>query len=166
MSIPACTPRCGSERGAGARLGPAPTLSDVLCLFFSSRRRHTRFKCDWSSDVCSSDCGRDGQSVTLKQVGEGLDGVNRVFIAVAGEADHEAVADELVVTGTGNHCKVLDARTARKNGRRAQEQAGEEEQIKSTTHALELEWAELVPDASEPAFVLAVGDGAVGNELD
>src|SRR6201986_3008842 len=27
-----------------------------VCLFFvSSRRRHTRFKCDWSSDVCSSD---------------------------------------------------------------------------------------------------------------
>src|SRR4029077_21293987 len=23
----------------------------------SSRRRHTRFKCDWSSDVCSSDLG-------------------------------------------------------------------------------------------------------------
>src|SRR5260370_548717 len=28
--------------------------SDVF-FFFSSRRRHTRFKCDWSSDVCSSD---------------------------------------------------------------------------------------------------------------
>src|SRR2546430_12635869 len=32
----------------------------MLCLllfffFFSSRRRHTRFDCDWSSDVCSSD---------------------------------------------------------------------------------------------------------------
>src|SRR5207237_2895727 len=27
----------------------------VLLFFFSSRRRHTRFKCDWSSDVCSSD---------------------------------------------------------------------------------------------------------------
>src|SRR3990167_11011986 len=28
----------------------------VSCLFiFSSRRRHTRFDCDWSSDVCSSD---------------------------------------------------------------------------------------------------------------
>src|SRR5579859_8268781 len=26
-----------------------------LSLFFSSRRRHTRFDCDWSSDVCSSD---------------------------------------------------------------------------------------------------------------
>src|SRR5688572_28386547 len=24
-------------------------------VFFSSRRRHTRFDCDWSSDVCSSD---------------------------------------------------------------------------------------------------------------
>src|SRR5476649_418495 len=25
------------------------------CCFFSSRRRHTRSLCDWSSDVCSSD---------------------------------------------------------------------------------------------------------------
>src|SRR3989475_3731986 len=39
-----------------------PLCSVVLitcyCLFFfffSSRRRHTRFDCDWSSDVCSSD---------------------------------------------------------------------------------------------------------------
>src|SRR2546427_5717482 len=43
--------------------------ADILCMcggewllsfilfffFFSSRRRHTRFDCDWSSDVCSSD---------------------------------------------------------------------------------------------------------------
>src|SRR2546430_409089 len=27
----------------------------LYCFFFSSRRRHTRFDCDWSSDVCSSD---------------------------------------------------------------------------------------------------------------
>src|SRR5260370_19461614 len=27
----------------------------LVFFFFSSRRRHTRFKCDWSSDVCSSD---------------------------------------------------------------------------------------------------------------
>src|SRR2546430_6090087 len=26
-----------------------------MCFLFSSRRRHTRFDCDWSSDVCSSD---------------------------------------------------------------------------------------------------------------
>src|SRR2546430_7832329 len=29
-----------------------------LLFFFSSRRRHTRFDCDWSSDVCSSDLRR------------------------------------------------------------------------------------------------------------
>src|SRR5256886_4362397 len=27
----------------------------ISFFFFSSRRRHTRFDCDWSSDVCSSD---------------------------------------------------------------------------------------------------------------
>src|SRR5690606_41085923 len=27
----------------------------LVCCFFSSRRRHTRFSRDWSSDVCSSD---------------------------------------------------------------------------------------------------------------
>src|SRR2546427_9053852 len=29
-----------------------------IFFFFSSRRRHTRFDCDWSSDVCSSDLSR------------------------------------------------------------------------------------------------------------
>src|SRR2546430_5320554 len=29
--------------------------SSCFFFFFSSRRRHTRFDCDWSSDVCSSD---------------------------------------------------------------------------------------------------------------
>src|SRR5437588_9557115 len=36
-----------------------------LYFFFSSRRRHTRSLCDWSSDVCSSDLGQlycDGRS--------------------------------------------------------------------------------------------------------
>src|SRR5256886_8881314 len=31
-------------------------IGSISCwFFFSSRRRHTRFDCDWSSDVCSSD---------------------------------------------------------------------------------------------------------------
>src|SRR2546428_8550380 len=29
----------------------------LTIFFFSSRRRHTRFDSDWSSDVCSSDLG-------------------------------------------------------------------------------------------------------------
>src|SRR2546430_10938153 len=40
----------------------------LYCFFFSSRRRHTRFDCDWSSDVCSSDLSlgaRPGAVVAL-----------------------------------------------------------------------------------------------------
>src|SRR2546430_4297868 len=41
---------------------PSPSNLFVSLLlyffFFSSRRRHTRFDCDWSSDVCSSDLYR------------------------------------------------------------------------------------------------------------
>src|SRR5256886_7094970 len=56
--------------------------------FFSSRRRHTRFDCDWSSDVCSSDLvghqgcpwkiltGRNDRLPTLRQPG-GLSGFLR-----------------------------------------------------------------------------------------
>src|SRR2546430_9193894 len=37
----------------------------MLFFFFSSRRRHTRFDCDWSSDVCSSDLYNNQFSVDL-----------------------------------------------------------------------------------------------------
>src|SRR5437868_8709196 len=40
--------------------------------FFSSRRRHTRSKRDWSSDVCSSDLPRDIES--RRSRGHQLDG--------------------------------------------------------------------------------------------
>src|SRR3712207_6877491 len=30
-------------------------MMHIVCFFFSSRRRHTRYWRDWSSDVCSSD---------------------------------------------------------------------------------------------------------------
>src|SRR5438132_6470771 len=35
-----------------------PLLLVIGLIFFSSRRRHTRSLCDWSSDVCSSDLTR------------------------------------------------------------------------------------------------------------
>src|SRR5438034_167771 len=35
----------------------------VIFFFFSSRRRHTRSLCDWSSDVCSSDLEQMGEPV-------------------------------------------------------------------------------------------------------
>src|SRR5690606_40124416 len=36
----------------------------ILSFFFSSRRRHTRFSRDWSSDVCSSDLRMGSPSYT------------------------------------------------------------------------------------------------------
>src|SRR5699024_11287720 len=40
----------------------------LCCVFFSSRRRHTRSKRDWSSDVCSSDLPHPlMQSMTRKE---------------------------------------------------------------------------------------------------
>src|SRR4051812_16337698 len=41
-------------------------MAEVIFFFFSSRRRHTRLTCDWSSDVCSSDLNA---TVTLCHTG-------------------------------------------------------------------------------------------------
>src|SRR5438477_6853342 len=67
-----------------------------LFFFFSSRRRHTRLTCDWSSDVCSSDLyvtlgtdgfGRSDSRAALRRHFE----VDRNYIAVAAL---KALADE------------------------------------------------------------------------
>src|SRR5207253_6035891 len=39
----------------GAGSNPSQSRLSRLVFFFSSRRRHTRWPRDWSSDVCSSD---------------------------------------------------------------------------------------------------------------
>src|SRR5689334_23569543 len=60
---------CNDRGLAGGRFGPnrsrvekdkykLATRDGFVCFFFfSSRRRHTRWNCDWGSDVCSSDLG-------------------------------------------------------------------------------------------------------------
>src|SRR5690606_39640987 len=62
--------------------------------FFSSRRRHTRFSRDWSSDVCSSDLA--GAHAELAEDGGhvGLDG---------GLGDVELVGDLLVQQPLADH---------------------------------------------------------------
>src|SRR5256886_12393427 len=69
--------------------------------FFSSRRRHTRFDCDWSSDVCSSDllevvnwCPRCGTAVSdLEVVHKETDGLlYRIRYDVSGVPSGAVVA--------------------------------------------------------------------------
>src|SRR2546430_9110779 len=43
------------RHGRLVMLNRGTNLMHTLDAIFSSRRRHTRFDCDWSSDVCSSD---------------------------------------------------------------------------------------------------------------
>src|SRR5256886_4095491 len=54
----------------------------LLDFFFSSRRRHTRFDCDWSSDVCSSDLLRPRIAI-LDETDSGLD-IDALKIVAAG----------------------------------------------------------------------------------
>src|SRR5205085_4045763 len=83
---------------------------------FSSRRRHTRFDCDWSSDVCSSDltwCGvglLSGRRTTLDSALEvcredrpvGIrDDDPRVLAQVAVDRLFDLVDDRLLLVRVG-----------------------------------------------------------------
>src|SRR2546427_3452508 len=47
--------------------------------FFSSRRRHTRFDCDWSSDVCSSDLPNFDPAVPTYSLCAGADTIRTAY---------------------------------------------------------------------------------------
>src|SRR5256886_4761293 len=60
-----------------------PRRAREMCFFFfSSRRRHTRFDCDWSSDVCSSDL-RSVVSVAPESPARMLNSANCIWRAVS-----------------------------------------------------------------------------------
>src|SRR5256886_7119447 len=82
--------------------------------FFSSRRRHTRFDCDWSSDVCSSDLAvfstltieRAGAGYTLQAsattgTGATLSGSSATFAITPGAATHLVFSVQPVTTAAG-----------------------------------------------------------------
>src|SRR2546430_2960943 len=68
-----------------------------MMFFFSSRRRHTRFDCDWSSDVCSSDLiaervtAADGSIGKLLAAQEGAAGTGQAAAAFQAAVAHGAV---------------------------------------------------------------------------
>src|SRR5689334_23943142 len=65
--------------------------------FFSSRRRHTRWNCDWSSDVCSSDL-KEKQLLSEKSLREKE--WKAGDMDVVAEVDEELIA-EVQATATG-----------------------------------------------------------------
>src|SRR5690606_24437120 len=63
--------------------------SVVIAFFFSSRRRHTRFSRDWSSDVCSSDlpAAQFAEGLAGFQVGPEADAAHGVAFGHGGGRD-------------------------------------------------------------------------------
>src|SRR2546430_3739788 len=85
----------------------------ICFFFFSSRRRHTRFDCDWSSDVCSSDLDpQELQQVMLNAVvnaGQAIEGTGRPGqIAIAGRSTDHHVLVTVDDTGPGVPPEILD----------------------------------------------------------
>src|SRR5688572_17521591 len=56
-----------TTRPSLAARSPSDAFMPFL-FFFSSRRRHTRFDCDWSSDVCSSDLRLSSAEARYKEL--------------------------------------------------------------------------------------------------
>src|SRR5205085_9358588 len=63
--------------------------------FFSSRRRHTRFDCDWSSDVCSSDLQARSPVVFYGRAGLGKGSVQQLEREHLGQQERRHLGHEL-----------------------------------------------------------------------
>src|SRR3954464_4656402 len=72
--------------------------------FFSSRRRHTRLSCDWSSDVCSSDL--------LERLAKEFSEFGRMPEGPQSEVDLVELLEELGRTGVPDTVRV----TVKANG--------------------------------------------------
>src|SRR5699024_11519231 len=62
----------------------------LYLFFFSSRRRHTRSKRDWSSDVCSSDL--PGEVVSVKVLGVDVE-KERISLSIKATLPDENVTE-------------------------------------------------------------------------
>src|SRR4051812_50190415 len=83
----------------------------IYCFFFSSRRRHTRLTCDWSSDVCSSDLGAslrrrsfcpDGKTIAYEAMLPNGNSGSRAALVVNGKPGLEYRSEERRV---GKECR-------------------------------------------------------------
>src|ERR1017187_10703224 len=67
--------------------------SSWFWFFFSSRRRHTIYIGDWSSDVCSSDLPKETRSQRVQLVMGGDGGPGRLWLPDYLELGAQSVAD-------------------------------------------------------------------------
>src|SRR2546430_13169040 len=103
-------------RSISLRLAISTDTAMCSSFFFSSRRRHTRFDCDWSSDVCSSD---------LRAVAEFARGAGLPLAVHLAESREET---QLVADGAGPFAEALRARGIRvaARGRSEERRVGKE----------------------------------------
>src|SRR5437762_3689789 len=66
----------------------------VYFFFFSSRRRHTRYIGDWSSDVCSSDLERQRRALVQRGQGHHVQRRVEVLRVVAHRSEERRVGKE------------------------------------------------------------------------
>src|SRR2546430_6330185 len=69
----------------------------VFIFFFSSRRRHTRFDCDWSSDVCSSDLDAIGAVSAAPYGSAGILPISWMYIAMMGADGLKAATESAIL---------------------------------------------------------------------
>src|SRR5207253_4239895 len=67
----------------------------ICDFFFSSRRRHTRWPRDWSSDVCSSDLLPLSYFALLRQALERVLGVDNLVVSHLGEVTQPDIVPEI-----------------------------------------------------------------------
>src|SRR5260370_17909578 len=131
---------------------------DCLCyFFFSSRRRHTRFKCDWSSDVCSSD---------LKILPDGLEipqrSVNGVVFRLAVYPDGGGAGVGEIVR---QHSPVNVSRKGKKDLPGNSGAAGRERQSRQRNHGVAPPVSKPVIAGDDAAAIGFFGQAALYDEL-
>src|SRR2546430_10940990 len=106
VASPSGTRNKAGEGGATAYVW----IRDFL-FFFSSRRRHTIFDCDWSSDVCSSDLQHDAEH---EHVDFRRNGYRKELLRDAEQDSAEHRADPVRGAPDQRHRKHRDGVTDRK----------------------------------------------------
>src|SRR5256886_8318332 len=140
----------------------------VMCFFFSSRRRHTRFDCDWSSDVCSSDLGFDPEEgipsdeVFYQRVHpEDRDRVRReVFHESPNEGSHFDVDFRIVLSGGA-------IKYVRSTGHRVRKVSGDlVEYVGTSIDVTERKWAEALRDGESRILEMIARDAPLEEILE